>query len=191
MQAPNFRGIVMAENKLFAVLLGGRIEGCHIELHDVVFVVGKTLEETYPALISKWFGSQKRLHIDSSMELDIIDGHKIRLSSRMPENSQSQKSLYFTNFGGYKPGVFGELHEMAFYVGHSKNEIKCRAKDQLCVNSSEQHCDDNLMVGGKEIHKEIDDVIKIGKIDEFWITLEPSSEPTNLNIESRYRRLDL
>jgi len=34
-------------NKLFAVLLGGRAEGCNTELHDVVFVVDPSLEEAY------------------------------------------------------------------------------------------------------------------------------------------------
>ena len=56
--------------KLFAVVLGGRADGCNTELHDVVFVVGKSLEESYPQLIDKWFGNKKRLHIDSSIELD-------------------------------------------------------------------------------------------------------------------------
>ncbi len=55
--------------KLFAVLLGGRATGCHIELHDVVFIVGNSLEETYPRLVHKWFGHHKRLHVDSSVEL--------------------------------------------------------------------------------------------------------------------------
>ncbi len=31
-------------NKLFAVYLGGRAPGANIELHDVVFIVGPTIE---------------------------------------------------------------------------------------------------------------------------------------------------
>ena len=30
--------------KLFLVVLGGRIDGCHVELHDVRFVVGSSIE---------------------------------------------------------------------------------------------------------------------------------------------------
>lgn len=37
----------MNELKLFAVYLGGRADRCNIELHDVVFVVGSCIEETY------------------------------------------------------------------------------------------------------------------------------------------------
>jgi hypothetical protein len=36
--------------QLFLVVLGGRIEGCHIELHDVRFVVGTSIEDTLPQL---------------------------------------------------------------------------------------------------------------------------------------------
>ena len=34
--------------KLFAVYLGGRAPKANIELHDVVFVVGESIEQTYP-----------------------------------------------------------------------------------------------------------------------------------------------
>jgi hypothetical protein len=36
--------------QLFLVVLGGRIEGCHIELHDVRFVVDTSIEDTLPQL---------------------------------------------------------------------------------------------------------------------------------------------
>jgi uncharacterized protein DUF1543 len=42
--------------KLFAVYLGGRHLKSNIELHGVIFVVGSTLEETYPRIKEKWFG---------------------------------------------------------------------------------------------------------------------------------------
>ena len=49
--------------RLFLVVLGGRVPGAHIELHDVRFVVGQTLEETLPALRRQWFGRRRGLHI--------------------------------------------------------------------------------------------------------------------------------
>ena len=48
---------IAMHKKLFAVLLGGRTQGCHLELHDLVFVVGSSLEESYPRLLTKWFGT--------------------------------------------------------------------------------------------------------------------------------------
>ena len=39
--------------RLFSVNLGGRADGCNTELHDTVFVVGESLEATYPQLVQK------------------------------------------------------------------------------------------------------------------------------------------
>ena len=122
--------------KLFAVLLGGRATGCNTELHDVVFVVGSSLEETYPKLVNKWFGTKKRLHIDSTIELKYADGHEIILSKDQPD---SDKKLYFLNFGAYKPNYFGEVHEVGFYVAASKPEVLAKAKSDLCLNLIEPH----------------------------------------------------
>ena len=182
----------MKDKKLFAVLLGGRAQGCHIELHDIVFAVGHSLEETYPQLVTKWFGLVKGLHVDASVELDIIDGYKVSLSREVPSPLRTEnKLLYCVNFGGYIPGAFSELHEVNFYVGNSKKEIVKRAKTDLCVGAFQQHCDDNLVVGGRNARKDVDDIITISCVDDYFINLTPTTEPTNLKIEASYRRLDV
>src|SRR5882724_10280083 len=104
--------------KLFAVYLGGRADGCNIELHDVVFVVGPSIEATYSLLAKKWFGNLQGFHIDSYVELQNIDGYKIELSKE-PSKEDSLKKLYFINLGAYKPGEFTEYHQSAFYVADS------------------------------------------------------------------------
>ena len=48
---------------LFLVVLGGRIKGCHVELHDVRWVVGDSIEDTIPELKRQWFGTRRGLHI--------------------------------------------------------------------------------------------------------------------------------
>ncbi|MGD9592067.1 MAG: DUF1543 domain-containing protein [Candidatus Berkiella sp.] len=177
--------------KLYAVLLGGRARGCHIELHDVVFIVSPSLEEAYPRLVHKWFGTTKRLHIDSSVELSIVDGHEITLSKEKPENADN--SLFFVNFGGYKPGYFGELHDIGFYVANAKPLAVVKAKQALCVGSHQQHCDDNLEVNSllNKTTAVADDVIAIDKVDNYYIHLKPTTLSATLNIESHYRRLDV
>lgn len=173
-------------NKLFAVLLGGRAPGCHIELHDVVFVVGSSLEETYPILVNKWFGQMtKSLHVDASVELKHIDGHEIVLSDKPAKNNQG-KSLYFVNFGGYKPDYFGEVHEINFYVCTSKAEAVAKAKKALCLSLHQQHCDDNLL-----IEELIDDINVIEKIDQYYLHLNPTVLPQSLAVQAHYRKLNL
>lgn len=166
---------------LYAVLLGGRAKGCSIELHDVVFVVGNSLEELYPQLVNKWFGGIiKGLHIDSSVELKYVDGYEVVITQN--KTLSSDKKLYFANFGGYKPGFFGEIHEVNFYVGASRIEALSKAKSQLCVGSHQQHSDD---------HHVIDDLIAVNNIDSYQISLKPTIKPCHLEINSHYRKLNL
>lgn len=167
-------------NKLFAVLLGGRVKGCNIELHDIVFTIGRSLEETYPKLVNKWFGRQASLHIDSSIELHSIDGYDISISTIKSENDNLK--LFFVNFGGYRKGYFGEVHENKFYIASSKHDVLVKAKNELCLSLLEPHCDDNISV---------DDVVAIECIDQHYIHLKKTASPQNVTIESMYRRLDL
>lgn len=72
--------------KLFAVSLDGRATGAHIELHDVVFTVAENIESRYPHLTHKWFGNTKRLHVDSTAELSVVDGYEIIISDQPCKN---------------------------------------------------------------------------------------------------------
>ena len=42
-----------------------KIKKANIEIHDVRWVVGSKIEDTFDALKKDWFGSPKGLHIDS------------------------------------------------------------------------------------------------------------------------------
>ncbi len=166
-------------NKLYAVLLGGRAQGCNTELHDTVFVVGESLESCHPQLFKKWFGNAHRLHIDSSVELTQIDGHTISLSPQKPDANALH--LFFVNFGGYTPGVFGETHQVQFYAAKTKVQALLRAREELCLGLHEQHCDDNLLV---------DDIQLIDAVDNFYIHLTVAAKKEALTTESYYRKLN-
>lgn len=150
--------------KLFAVYLGGRAPKCNTELHDVVFVAGASIEETYEQLMDKWFGTPKGLHLDSWIELNVIDGHKIPLSTSKPN---SPKKLYFINLGAYLPGQFTEVHANTFIVAESEREVKARAKASLLQSMHSVHTDDLY---------DVDDCIEIANVGGYHIILEPTSE---------------
>ena len=44
---------------LFLVVLGGRVEMANVELHDVRWVVGSKIEDTYDVLRRDWFGYKR------------------------------------------------------------------------------------------------------------------------------------
>ena len=64
---------------LYLVVLGGRAKKANIELHDVRWVVGSKIEDTFETLRNDWFGSSRGLHIDSYKKINYVDGFRINL----------------------------------------------------------------------------------------------------------------
>lgn len=179
----------MNKPKLFAVYLGGRADRCNIELHDVVFVVGSNIEETYSLLAEKWFGNMNHFHIDSYFHLKNIDGYEIELS-RNPSPPNSSKKLYFINLGAYKPHEFTEYHQSAFYVAEDAPEAVRRAKSELCQGLQTIHKDDVVLLDHVSQSFDVDDILEIGNVDEYYISLKPSSSEERTLPISAYIRLD-
>ena len=107
-------------NFLYLVVLGGRAKKANIELHDVRWVVGSKIENTYKVLRKDWFGSLKGLHIDSYKKIKYLDGYKINLINFEKDNidkkplakkNQAKTHLWFVNIGGYNPTSMQEKHE--------------------------------------------------------------------------------
>jgi hypothetical protein len=114
--------------------------------------------------MDKWFGNPLRVHIDSWVELRIVDGHRISLG---PPPVAKSKRLYFINLGAYLPGQFTELHANAFVVASDESEVKSRAKGELLRGTQSVHTDDLY---------DIDDCLEIAEVDGHHIHLEPTSE---------------
>ena len=160
--------------KLFSVFLGGRAKKCNTELHDVVFTCGETIKDTYYDLLDKWFGFPDRLHIDSWVEISIIDGYKVTLKQ---EKSQSLNKLYFINLGAYDSNKFEELHESKFMVGVEENTIKNKAKKSLLVGMHQVHTDDLY---------DVDDCIEIIKVSNLYVHLEKTDKVEKLKFNNGY-----
>lgn len=179
------------KKKLFAVYLGGRADRCNIELHDVVFVVGSTIEETYPLLAKKWFGNLQGFHIDSYLELQNIDGYKIELS-KDPTKGDSLKKLYFINLGAYKAGEFTEYHQSALYVADSSPDAIRKAKSELCQGLQTIHKDDVVLLDrvSNPVDFDIDDVLELQEVDSYNISLSPTTSIERMEPVSAYIKLD-
>ena len=79
---------------LFLVVLGGRADKANVELHDVRWVIGSKIEDTFDALRRDWFGTAEGLHIDSYKKINYVDGYKINLKNF--ENKKIKKNIgYF------------------------------------------------------------------------------------------------
>ncbi|NEP00352.1 MAG: DUF1543 domain-containing protein [Symploca sp. SIO2E9] len=181
----------MLNNKLFAAYLGGRADGCNIELHDIAFVVGHSIEDTYGTLARKWFGNTKKFHIDAYVDLSLVDGHKIS-PVRIDEFLENDTlKLFFINFGAYEENLLGEVHQSAFYVAKDQIAARARAKKELCLGMIQTHCDDTIQVD-TEIEEDdgIDDIIEIKEIDSFKLKIEPIGDTPPLKINCGYTKID-
>ena len=122
---------------LYLVVLGGRAKKANIELHDVRWVVGSKIEDTYDTLRDDWFGSPIGLHIDSYKKIEYIDGYKINLinfeknnvdKKQLVKKNKTKKYLWFINIGGYDPTSMQEKHEFGLVTASNKLEAKNIAK---------------------------------------------------------------
>jgi hypothetical protein len=150
--------------KLFAVYLGGRAPKANTELHDVVFAVGAKIEDTYAQLLDKWFGDPVGLHIDSWLELDVVDGYRVSLAAAP---APSDVKLFFVNLGAYD-NTFTELHAMGFYVAANAADAKRQALSR--------HAHDGI----DQIHKDdlhcVDDCIALEAAGGLRVTLTQTGE---------------
>ena len=111
---------------VFACLVGGSVPGMRLEVHDVLFARGDTIEACVPSLRAQWRGTPESLHLDGWGRLDAADGHRIVLRDAPPEGAR----LFFVHLGGYDPDRFVELHDNLFVVAPDAKAAKARALAQ-------------------------------------------------------------
>ena len=160
--------------KLFAVVLGGYAPRCNTELHDVVFVVGESLESTYPLLLQNWFGTPESCHVDAWAELAVVDGFRVRLDRNPVQGAQR---LYFINLGAYDPRHFGELHACAFLVSDHPRKVRERARAELLAGKVAVHTDELF---------EVDDCLELTEVDGRHVHLEAVDESPPLEFHNEY-----
>lgn len=115
--------------KLFAVYIGGEAHGANIEVHDMRFVIGERIEDTYADIKRQWWGIPSSLHLDCWAELNQADGYRIELKREAA--ADTSRRLYYVNVGGYDPRHFTELHQNIFVVAESEQKAKVRALKQV------------------------------------------------------------
>ena len=187
------------EKFLFLVVVGGRSHKANIELHDVRWVIGSKIEDTFDQLRNDWFGADNGLHIDSYKKIDSIDGYKINLRNK--ENNEPKnkifkkdkipnKKLWFVNIGGYDPSSMQEKHEFGLIVASSPSEAKTKAKLKWLINCKKRHKDD---ISAIKKFTDVDDCEVIKNIKNWEIELIPNDyhvEEKNIPDWFGYMRID-
>ena len=189
----------LKNNFLYLVVLGGRAEKANIELHDVRWVDGSKIEDTFETLRNSWFGSLKGLHIDSYKKIQYIDGQKIILKNvennkigkkKLAKKIIPKKNLWFVNIGGYNPTSMQEKHEFGLVIASSKLEAKNIAKSKWLIGCKKKHKDD---LASLEMLISCDDCELIKKIGIWEIELTPDNnfiEENNYPDWYGYQKID-
>ena len=184
---------------LFLVVLGGRAKKSNIELHDVRWVVGSKIEDTYDTLRRDWFGSPKGLHIDSFKKIKYIDGYKINLlnfekdnleKKQLVKKNNPKKYLWFVNIGGYDPTSMQEKHEFGLVIASTKLEAKNIAKSKWLIGCKKKHKDD---IASLDMLLRCDDCELIKKIGKWEIELTKDNnfiEENNYPDWYGYKKID-
>ena len=163
-----------------AFYLGGRVEGFHIEVHDVQFHVGKSSEEILPRIQKKWKGKKNSLHVDSWLILDKIDGYKVHLLNNSSPLQEERQKLFLVNIGFYQKNFFGELHNFHFLAAKNKSEAKSKALKLFSGLGLETHSDDLF---------DIDDCLELNLVENYQIQLLESPQEVLSSITNGWQRI--
>ena len=181
-------------------MLGGRAKNANVELHDVRWVVGSKIEDTYDVLRRDWFGTYEGLHIDSYKKINYVNGYKINLKNienkklknkKNFNGNNTKKNLWFVNIGGYDPTSKQEKHEFGLVVASSKLEAKNIAKEKWLMGCKKKHKDD---IASLKILIGCDDCQLIRTIGNWEIELlldDNYVEETNYPDWYGYKRIDI
>ena len=182
---------------LYLVVVGGRIPKANVEVHDVRWVIGSKIEDTFDVLRKDWFGSIDGLHIDSYKKIYSVDGYKIKIKKSQIKKSTSKfikednnKKLWFINLGGYDPKSMQEKHEFGLVVASTASGAKKMAKSKWLNSFLKKHNDD---INCLQRFSEVDDCRLIKNINDWEIDLIPENiiyEQTNYPDWFGYLRID-
>lgn len=155
------------------VLVGGHTPTSNLEVHDMRFVVGDTIKDTYETLQNEWWGAPDTLHIDVWGAVTQIDGYNISLS---PEPYKGAEKLYFINLGGYMADLFDEAHKNMLVVETSLPHARARAKDSV-AHWTQPH---------KDTEFEIEKILPLTQCGGLHVHLEKAKEEIPFDFHCSY-----
>ncbi|WP_285270142.1 DUF1543 domain-containing protein [Kaistella rhinocerotis] len=169
--------------KLFYLNLGATPAGRNIEQHDVFFGIAESLRDLVPQIKDFWPEANGEIHIDAWQQVNAVDGFTVNV---VPKTEISpEQHLFFLNLGGYKPGLFAELHEQHLMVGTSMPEIIKRVKQTefyktMGFKNAESHIDDKYGVDIDDIFR-VEDILPAEMKEKYSIVLEETDATLSAN----------
>lgn len=128
---------------LYMIGIGGKTNQSNIEVHDIQFLIGDSIEATYDCLRDKWYGIENSLHMDSYLSVKGVVGYEICIKEA---ENKSEEALYLVTFGGTQTDVFQELHCYELVVATSEKEARKKAMGQVEHSLENLHVDNIVKI---------------------------------------------
>ncbi len=177
----------MPELKLYMILLGCVPPGRHTEQHDVFFGIATSLNELVPQIKAFW-PEPERIHIDAWREVNIVEGHQVKISERGDSTTVQGNKLFFINLGGYLESRFEEQHYVVLTVKPDRVSALKEAKQTLFFQHNHfekavSHIDDKYGIDVDDLYQ-IEDILSPVQKEQYQIELIPvegfTEDPINL-----------
>lgn len=121
---------------LYMIGIGGKTPYSNIEVHDIQFLVGETIEDTHDELCNRWYG--ETVHLDSHQVINKIDGYELIISK---EEVESPLKCFMVYVGGYQPNHLEEIHKVGLFVATTDKEARAKASNTLFGHNKNEHID--------------------------------------------------
>jgi len=179
--------------KLFMVMLGCTPEGRYTEQHDIFFGIGHTVYDLKKEMIDFWPEAKGKIHMDAWREVNIVNGYRVEVVDADMPGPVSTLRLFFLNLGGYKAGVFDELHYKLLVAATDMAEAVRQAKETAFYMHSgfkgaASHIDDKYGVDVDDIY-EIPGMLPLHHKAHYRLILSPVVAADEDRISLGYMKL--
>ena len=189
----------MTAYKLFMVIIGCTPPGRFTEQHDVFFGIATSMRELVPEMIAFWPEAKGEIHVDAWRAVTNVDGYAISVlpADGITETAREKKNhLFFLNLGGYKEGVFEELHYKMLSVAAEPSAAIQQAKKTAFYKHTGferavSHIDDKYGVDVDDIYP-VKDIIgpACKQLFSLFVSDEPEADLAPDVLHIGYFKLD-
>jgi hypothetical protein len=163
--------------KLYMLIIGCLPTGRLTEQHDIFFGIAPSLSDLIPAIKNSWPEAKGILHVDAWRQVNVVGEYQISVTERNASEAPEQKTLFFINLGGYKPGEFEEFHYKMLSVAIDKAGAIKEAKETAFYKhtgfkGAASHIDDKYGVDVDDIHA-IEEILSKTDKTKYKINITP------------------
>jgi hypothetical protein len=176
------------------LLLGGRPQGRHTEQHDIFFGIGESLKSLVPEINKAWPEAKRNLHVDAWREVTSVNGHSIVVNERnIGGGVDKEHQLFFINLGGYRQGLFDELHFKILAVQKNKSLAVKQAKEtnfykETGFPGAPSHIDDHHGLDVDDIYN-VNDILPPGQKEKYSLAITENAAAKEDAINLGYFKL--